>query len=192
MIFICSRFNHFQNPTHFLAPSAAKLQIEKVGEPKGQRALLYKSATAHGPTTTEGRATYSSTSVSHALTSTPNPLFASDTEAQCNFAQHLQKLRKDCLPESTLEEESFRRYAFATFQIKRPQALEYQVQDRCANEPDHPTWFSRMDHFIKLGALQELRKFQRDRFAALEVQGEIYAYGKEVILSKGLPIADLR
>ena len=41
-------------------------------------------------------------------------------------------------------------------------------------------------------SLNELRKLQRDRFAALEVQGEIYAYGKEVIFSKVLPIADLR
>ncbi len=58
-----------------------------------------------------------------------------------------------------------------------------------------------MERFIKLGALQErradkalneLRKLQRDRFAALEVQGEIYAYGKEVNFSKVLPIADLR
>ena len=58
-----------------------------------------------------------------------------------------------------------------------------------------------MERFIKLGALQErradrslneLRKLQRDRFAALEVQGEIYAYGKEVTFSKVLPIADLR
>ena len=40
--------------------------------------------------------------------------------------------------------------------------------------------------------LNELRKLQRDRFAALEVQGEIYAYGKEVTFSKVLPIADLR
>ena len=154
-----------------------------------------------GPTSAEGRATSSRNSVSHGLNSTPDTLFASDTEAQNNFAQHIQKLRKDCLPEGTLEEETFRRYAFATFQINRAQALELQAQDRWVNDPDHPTWFSQMERFIKLGALQErradrslneLRKFQRDRFAALEVQGEIYAYGKEVTFSKVLPIADLR
>ena len=134
------------------------------------------------------------------LGTAPNTLFASDKEAQTGFVQHIAKLRTDCLPEGQLEEETFRRYAFATFQINRARALELQAQDRWVNGPDHPTWFSQMERFIKLGALQErradrslneLRKLQRDRFAALEVQGEIYAYGKEVIFSKVLPSADL-
>ena len=146
------------------------------------------SSQSTGSTSAEGRAT-------------PNTLFASDKEAQIGFVQHIAKLRTDCLPEGNLEEETFRRYAFATFQINRAQALELQAQDRWVNEPDHPKWFSQMERFIKLGALQErradrslneLRKLQRDRFAALEVQGEIYAYGKEVTFSKVLPIADLR
>ena len=146
------------------------------------------SSQSTGSTSAEGRAT-------------PNTLFASDKEAQTGFVQHIAKLRTDCLPEGQLEEETFRRYAFATFQINRAQALELQAQDRWVNDPDHPTWFSQMERFIKLGALQErradrslneLRKLQRDRFAALEVQGEIYAYGKEVNFSKVLPIADLR
>ena len=154
-----------------------------------------------GPTSPEGRATSSRNGVSHGLTASPDTLFASDTEAQTGFARHIQKLRSDCLPEGTLEEETFRRYAFATFQINRAQALELQAQDRWVNDPDHPLWFSQMERFIKLGALQErradrslneLRKLQRDRFAALEVQGEIYAYGKELSFSKVLPIADLR
>ena len=154
-----------------------------------------------GPTSPVGRSTSSRNAVSHGLSATPNTLFASDTEAQNNFAQHLQKLRKDCLPEGALEEETFRRYAFATFQINRAQALELQAQDRWINEPENTTWFSQMERFIKLGALQErradkalneLRKLQRDRFAALEVQCEIYAYGKELSFSKVLPIADLR
>ena len=72
------------------------------------------------PTSTDGRATSSRNSVSHGLTATSNPLFASDTEAQSNFAQHIQKLRKDCIPEGTLEEETFRRYAFATFRSIAP------------------------------------------------------------------------
>ena len=154
-----------------------------------------------GPTSSEGRETSSRNSVSHGLSATPNTLFAADKEAQTGFVQHIAKLRTDCLPEGQLEEETFRRYAFATFQITRAQALELQAQDRWVNDPEHPLWFSQMERFIKLGALQErradrslneLRKLQRDRFAALEVQGEIYAYGKEVIFSKVLPIADLR
>ena len=165
---------------------------------EANRANAQKST---GPTSAEGRAASSRNSVSHGLSASPNTLFASDTEAQNNFAQHIQKLRTDCLPEGTLEEETFRRYAFATFQVNRAQALELQAQDRWVNEPDHPTWFSQMERFIKLGALQErradrslneLRKLQRDRFAALDVQGEIYAYGKELTFSKVLPIADLR
>ena len=71
------------------------------------------------PISTEGRATSSRNSVGHGLTATPNPLFAADTEAQSNFAQHIRKLRKDCFPAGTLEEQTFRRYAFATFQINR-------------------------------------------------------------------------
>ena len=165
---------------------------------EANRANAQKST---GPTSAEGRAASSRNSVSHGLNASPNTLFASDTEAQNNFAQHIQKLRKECLPEGTLEEETFRRYAFATFQINRAQALELQSQDRWINEPNNDTWFSQMERFIKLGALQErradkalneLRKLQRDRFAALEVQGELYAYGKEVTFSKLLPIADLR
>lgn len=154
-----------------------------------------------GPASPEGKATASRNAVSHGLNATPNTLFASDTEAQNSFAQHIQKLRKECLPEGALEEETFRRYAFATFQITRAQALELQAQDRWIDEPSDQLWFSQMERFIKLGALQErradkalneLRKLQRDRFAALEVQGEIYAYGKELTFSKVLPIADLR
>ena len=159
------------------------------------------AAHSTGPTSPEGRATSSRNAVSHGLNATPNTLFASDIEAQTSFAQHIQKLCKECLPEGVLEEETFRRYAFATFQINRAQALELQSQDRWINEPSSPIWFSQMERFIKLGALQErradkalneLRKLQRDRFAALEVQGEIYAYGKEPTFSKILPIADLR
>jgi hypothetical protein len=154
-----------------------------------------------GPTSPEGKAASSRNAVNQGLTAQPNTLFASDTETQNNFAQHIQKLRKDCLPEGALEEETFRRYAFATFQITRAQALELQAQDRWINEPSDQIWFVQMERFIKLGALQErradkslneLRRLQRDRFAALEVQGEIYAYGKEVTFSKVLPIADLR
>ena len=121
---------------------------------EANRANAQKST---GPTSAEGRAASSRNSVSHGLSASPNTLFASDTEAQNNFAQHIQKLRTDCLPEGTLEEETFRRYAFATFQINRAQALELQAQDRWVNEPDHPTWFSQMERFIKLGALQERR-----------------------------------
>ena len=154
-----------------------------------------------GPTSAEGRATSSRNAVSHGLNASSNTLFAADKEAQTGFVQHIAKLRTDCLPEGNLEEETFRRYAFATFQITRAQALELQAQNRWINDPDHPKWFSQMERFIKLGALQErqadkalneLRKLQRDRFAALEVQGEIFAYGKEVNFSKVLPIADLR
>ena len=137
-----------------------------------------------GPTSPEGRATSSRTAVSHALNASPNTLFASDTEAQNNFAQHIQKLRKDCLPEGTLKEETFRRHAFATFQINRGQALELQAQDRWVNDPDHPKWFSQMERFIKLGALQErradkslteLRKLQRQ----LKAQGVKLATGAD-------------
>ena len=112
---------------------------------EANRANAQKST---GPTSPEGKANSSRNSVGHGLHASPNTLFASDTEAQTNFAQHIQKLCKECLPEGTLEEEPFRRFPFATFQISRAQALE--------------------------------------------VQGEIYAYGKEVTFSKVLPIADLR
>ena len=88
-----------------------------------------------GPTSPEGKANSSRNAVGHGLSAQPNTLFASDTEAQNNFAQHIQKLRKECLPEGSLEEETFRRYAFATFQINRAQALELQAQDRWTNEP---------------------------------------------------------
>lgn len=113
-----------------------------------------------------------------------------------NFVQHIQKLCKDCLPEGSLEEETFRRYVTATFQVMCAQALELQARDCWVHDLDHLKWFSQMERFINLGVLQERRadkalnerrKLQRDRFATFEVQGEIYGCGKEVNFSKAPP-----
>ena len=119
-------------------------------------------------------------SVSYGLAATPNPRFACDIEAQSNFAQHIQKLRKDCLPEGTLEEETFRRYAFATFQLNRanfrPQTVAPTSQ---ITPPGSRKWNAPSNS-------------EHCRNSDLEVPGEVNAYGKEVTLSKVLPIADLR
>ncbi len=160
-------------------PSAAQIEANRA---------IAKSST--GPITTQGRAVSSRNSMRHGLSAIPNTLFASDPEAQNYFALHIQKLRKECLPEGTLEAEAFRRYVHATFQINR-------AQDRWINEPNPPRRFSQMERFFTLSALRErradkaLNKLQRDRFADLEVQGEIYAYGKELTFSKVLPSASL-
>ena len=51
------------------------------------------------------------------------------------------KLRKDCQPESNLEEEVFQRYAWATFQSKRSRQNEAIAEQRWLSDPDNAQKF---------------------------------------------------
>ena len=83
-----------------------------------------------GPNTTEGRKASAVNSVTHGLSASPETLFAAHPEEQEAYQSHAQKLRKDCQPDSSLEDDAFQRYAWATFQSKRARNLETLAQDR--------------------------------------------------------------
>jgi len=82
------------------------------------------------------------------------------------------------------------------FQAKRAQRIEIIGQDRWLEDPDDAKKFSKMERSMKLGALlerrassalNELRKLQRDRFAAYEVYAEHCVMGKVVNLLSPSP-----
>ncbi len=154
-----------------------------------------------GPNTLEGRKAAAVNSVTHGLSSSPETLFAAQPAEREAYREHAQKLRKDCQPESTLEEDAFQRYAWAGFQAKRARSLETLAEDRWLQDLDDAKLFSQMERVVKLAssqerradkAMRELRQLQRDRFAAYEVYAEHCVMGKEVHIPKSLPTADIR
>ncbi len=154
-----------------------------------------------GPNTAEGRARAAQNSFTHGLNSSPESLFAAHPEQEEAYRALAQKLRKDCQPETAIEDETFQLYAWSMFQAKRAQHIEMLGQDRWLEDPDDAKKFSQMERTMKLGAmlerrasraLNELRKLQRDRFAAYEVYAEHCVMGKEVNIPKSLPTADIR
>ncbi len=111
------------------------------------------------------------------------------------------KLRKDCQPDSHLEEETFQRYAWAAFQVVRCRKLETATEDLWIDNPESAQHFSQMERVKKMAAalerradksMNELRQLQRDRFAAYEVYAEHCVMGKDVQIPKSLPVADIR
>ncbi len=154
-----------------------------------------------GPTTAEGKAKVAANGLTHGLNSNPETLFAAHPDQEEAYRALAQKLRKDCQPESAIEDETFQLYAWSMFQAKRAQHIEMLGQDRWLEDPDDGKKFSQMERTMKLGAmferrassaLNELRKLQRDRFAAYEVYAEHCVMGKEVNIPKSLPTAEIR
>ncbi len=154
-----------------------------------------------GPNTPEGLKASAVNSVTHGLSSSPELLFAAHPAERDAYREHAQKLRKDCQPETNLEEDAFQRHAWATFQAKRARSLETLAEDRWLEDPDDAKRFSQMERVVKLAASQErradkamreLRQLQKDRFAAYEVYAEHCVMGEEVHIPKSLPTADIR
>ncbi len=154
-----------------------------------------------GPTTAEGKAKVAANGLTHGLNCTPETLFAAHPDQEEAYRALAQKLRKDCQPETAIEDETFQLYAWSMFQAKRAQHIEMLGQDRWLKDPDDAKKFSQMERTMKLAAmlerraaraLNELRKLQRDRFAAYEVYAEHCVMGKEVNIPKSLPTADIR
>ena len=126
-----------------------------------------------GPTTANGKAKAAANGLTHGLNSSPETLFAAHPDQEQAFHWLAQKLRKDCEPETAIEEECFQLYAWSLFQAKRAQRLELLSQDRWLEDPTDAKKFSQMERTMKLGtmldrrasrALNELRKLQGDRF----------------------------
>ncbi|WP_155121213.1 hypothetical protein [Bryobacter aggregatus] len=154
-----------------------------------------------GPKSNAGKAKSSCNSLGHGLSALPSTLFATNPEAEQSYKTGTLKLRRDCQPDSELEETAFQRYAWATFQAKRARQMESLTQDRWLESPDDAQRFSQMERTQKMAAayerragkaLQELRLLQKDRFAAYEVQAEHCAMGRDVPIPKTLPVAQLR
>ena len=138
---------------------------------------------------------------------TAKPIETNENEASVRpgfneeFRALAHKLRKDCQPESALEEEVFRRYVWAIYQSSRGRQNEAIAEDRWLADPDSAPKFNQMERMIKLGiaqerradkAMRELRELQKDRFAAYEVYAEHCVMGKEVNIPKSLPTAEIR
>ncbi len=154
-----------------------------------------------GPNTAEGRAKVAANGLTHRLNASQETLFAAQPDLEEAYRTLAHKLRKDCQPDSSIEEETFQLYAWSLFQAKRAQRLELSTENRWLEDPDDSKRFSQMERVIKLAvtqarratqALNELRRLQRDRFAAYEVYAEHCVMGKDVQIPKSLPVADIR
>ncbi len=154
-----------------------------------------------GPTSAEGKAKAAKNGLTHGLNSNPETLFAAKPEEAEAFRALSQKLRKDCVPESDLEDAAFTRYAWANFQLTRARRWEELAEDRWVENPDDAKSFSHFERTLKMAAalerradkaMKELRQLQKDRLAAYEVYAEHCVMGKEVNIPKSLPMAELR
>ena len=154
-----------------------------------------------GPTSDAGKAKAAKNGLTHGLNSNPETLFAAKPEEAEAFRALSQKLRKDCVPESALEEAAFTRFAWANFQLTRARRWEELAEDRWNESPDDAKSFSHLERTLKIAAalerradkaMQELRQLQKDRFAAYEVYAEHCVMGKEVHIPKSLPTAEIR
>jgi hypothetical protein len=177
------------------APAAAFKKTMTDAAMAANRANAKKST---GPATAPGRAKAASNSLRHGLTAA-SPTFL-NSEAQADFERLKQQLAQECLPSTEVERQAFNRYAFSTYQAQRAQRLEADTLDRWMENPDHPTYFQQMERFSKLTALlerradkalNELRKLQRDRLAALHIHNELYMLNKQVDLPATLPTSDM-
>ena len=137
----------------------------------------------------------------HGLNSTPEILFAVNSDHAETYRAHAQKLSKDCVPESELEDAAFQRYAWAMFQATRARRWEEFAEERWIASPEDSKAFSQLERALKMAAALErradkamngLRNLQRDRVAAYEVYAEHCVMGKEVNIPKSLPTAELR
>ena len=154
-----------------------------------------------GPATSAGKAKAAANGLTHGLNSTPETLFAANPEHAEAYRASAQKLRKDCVPESELEDAAFQRYAWAMFQATRARHWEEFAEDRWFANPEDSKAFSQLERTLKMAAalerradkaMNELRNLQRDRVAAYEVYAEHCVMGKEVNIPKSLPTAELR
>jgi hypothetical protein len=188
-----------ETPTISNATAAAKAPVTKKSITDAALAAnRQNSQKSTGPKTEQGREKSSANSLRHGLTAA-SPTFL-NPEAQADFERLKQQLSQECLPTTALEQQAFDRYAFSTYQAQRAQRLEADTQDRWIENPDHPEYFQQMERFIKLTALlerradkalNELRKLQRDRLAALHIHNELYLLNKKVDLPATLPAADM-
>ena len=154
-----------------------------------------------GPTSAAGKAKVATNRLTHGLNSSPETLFAAHPDQEDAYRTLAYKLRKDCQPDTAIEDETFQLYAWSMFQAKRAQPLESLSQDRWLEDPDSAPRFSQMERTMKLAAmlerrasraLKELRQLQKDRFAAYEVYAEHCVMGKDVNIPKSLPVAEIR
>ena len=83
-----------------------------------------------GPTSTSGKAKAAANGLTHGLNSSPETLFAAHPDQEQAFRALAQNIRKDCQPETVIEEKAFQLYAWSLFQAKRAPHFELLTQDR--------------------------------------------------------------
>jgi hypothetical protein len=154
-----------------------------------------------GPKSAVGKSKSAANSSKHGLQANPTTIFESHPHERSQYDSLKSKLFAQILPDGELELQTFERYVFATFQADRARQMEIDAQSRWLNEPNHDSWFLQMERFIKLASIQErradralteLRKLQRDRLSALDVQNELYLLEQNIPIPATLPIAEMR
>ncbi len=89
-----------------------------------------------GPATSAGKAKVAANGLTHGLNATPEILFAANPEHAEAYRAYAQKLRRDCVPESELEDAAFQRYAWAMFQATRARHWEEFAEVRWMASPE--------------------------------------------------------
>ncbi len=154
-----------------------------------------------GPLTPEGQKSASANSLTHGLAASPETLFAAQPAEQQAFKPLTRSLRRECLPDGELEEQTFQQYAWSTFQARRARANETLTENLWLADPANPKFFSQMERMLKLGAmlerraakaLKELRLLQRDRLVSYDIQAAHCVNGQEVPIPRSLPLAEIR
>ena len=140
-----------------------------------------------GPTSAKGKAKAAANGLTHGLNSSPETLFAAHPDQEEAFRARAQNIRKDCQPETALEEEAFQLYTWSLFQAKRAQQFDLFTQYRWLEDPTDAKKFSQMERTMNLGAmlerrasraLNELRRLQRDRFEQSKANPNINRFAK--------------
>jgi hypothetical protein len=143
--------------------------------------------------------------MAHAQTITlpelPAHLFDEQPNERTQFLALRQRLFAECLPGTHIEVETFERYAWALFMAQRFRLFEVDSQSQWAENPLDPTTFRLMERLSLLAAqqerradraLNELRKLQRDRSVAAEVQNEMYCMDEQCPIPVSLPLHEMR
>jgi len=131
----------------------------------------------------------------------PAQLLDEQPHERTQFLALRQRLFAECLPGTQIEAETFERYAWALFMSQRFRLFEVDSQSQWAENPLDPAAFRLMERLSLIAAqherradraLAELRKLQRDRSVAAEVQNEMFTMDEQCSIPVSLPLHEMR
>ena len=131
----------------------------------------------------------------------PAQLLDEQPHERTQFLALRQRLFAECLPGTQIEAETFERYAWALFMSQRFRLFEVDSQSQWAENPLDPAAFRLMERLSLIAAqherradraLNELRKLQRDRSVAAEVQNEMFTMDEQCSIPVSLPLHEMR